>query len=401
MKAIRLSAFFVSLVFCISLFSDLAWGAVSFGPPSGLLHRSKAVSPPAAVIDDSGRIYIAWLEEEKDVNSLYLAASEDNGKTFKEIKVNAAEDEPASIHESPAIALGKNGEVYIVWTSRNAAGGFSADLRIAVSTDSGKSFGASRKIDNNTKPASIGFDSIAIGPDGTVYVAWLDGREKETKGSGTYIAHSKDNGKSFSKNVRIDSNSCPCCRTAVAVGGDGTVYVAWRKVFEKNVREMVVARSDDGGLTFKPPAIVGPDNWEIAGCPHRGPSMKADEKGGLYIVWYAEVEGEPNIYLAKSDDKGASFKKQAIDHKRSAFPDNAVLNLRRDEIFLAWQEITPVLSNLAFESRGAEGKSRVQMNDDTRKASNPVISVNRRGEVLVAWLKQEVGKVRTVIRIGK
>lgn len=377
-----------------------AWGAVSFGPPAVLEHRSKAVSPPAAAIDENGRILIAWFEEEKDVNSIYVAVSSDSGKTFSpEVRVNGPADEPAGVHDAPAMVLGKKGEVYLAWTSKRGEG-FSSDLRLARSVDAGKTFSPSTRVNDNEKAASAGFASIAIGDDGAVYFLWLDGREKASKGAGTYLAISKDGGKSFGVNRAVDYNSCPCCRTALAIAPDKSVYAVWRKIFPNDIREVVISSSSGTENDFSAPAVVGHDNWEISGCPHRGSSVMLAKSGEVMVSWYAEVDGEPGIFLAASKDNGKTFEKEKIEAKRG-FPDNVTLNLRGDETLLAWQETTPVVSNVVFEARKGGEKARVKLNQDTRKAVNPVISVNGKGDVLVAWQKVDMRAMKTVFVVGR
>ncbi|HEY4708286.1 MAG TPA: hypothetical protein VII64_12575, partial [Thermodesulfobacteriota bacterium] len=142
------------------------------------------------------------------------------------------------------------------------------------------------------------------------------------------------------------------------------------------------------------------DNWEISGCPHRGSSVIAGDDGEVLVSWYAEVEGEPGVFIAKSND-GKAFLKERIESKRSAFPDNVVAAARGGELLLAWQEITPVLSNVVFEARKGAEKIRVQLNTDVRKATNPVISVNRKGDVLVAWQKMDMRAAKTMVAVGR
>jgi len=379
-----------------------SWGAVAFGPPGGIEHRSKSVSPPAAAMDDEGRVYLAWFEEEKDVNSLYLAVSNNNGKTFsQEVRVNGTDDAPASVNDAPALSLGSKGEVYLLWSAKGSGNDFASDLRFARSDDSGKSFSPSVVVNDNANPASAGFASIAIGADGAIYISWLDGRERQTRGTGTYVAYSKDSGRSFGKNVAVDFDSCPCCRTSIAIGKDNSLYVVWRKVYPGNIREMVISKStDEAKSEFTGPVIVGKDNWEISGCPHRGSSVIAGDNGEVLVSWYAEVDGEPGVFLAASKDE-KTFLKERIESKRSAFPDNVAAAARGSELLLAWQEITPVLSNVVFESRKGADMTRVQLNTDVRKATNPVISVNRKGDVLVAWQKMDMRAAKTMFAIGR
>src|SRR5690606_19957859 len=139
-------------------------------------------------------------------------------------------------------------------------------------------------------PSSHTFHDIAVAPDGTVYASWIDSRERDRvraalgiadeagghsghgghggngAGPGDHaamaadeaalpssdvrVARSTDGGRTFEPGVVVARDVCPCCRTSLAVAPDGAVLVAWRRVFDGDVRDIVVARSTDGGRTF-------------------------------------------------------------------------------------------------------------------------------------------------------
>ena len=85
---------------------------------------------------------------------------------------------------------------------------------------------------------SHNFHALHAAPDGSLYVAWLDGRHGK---STAYVTRSVDGGRTWSPNVRVGAGeACPCCRTSIAAARDGTVYLAWRAVLPGNVRDIVV-----------------------------------------------------------------------------------------------------------------------------------------------------------------
>jgi hypothetical protein len=65
-----------------------------------------------------------------------------------------------------------------------------------------------------------------------------------------FVAFSTDSGKTFSPNRKVAENACPCCKTALAVSADGTLYASWRQVLPGNFRHIAVANSTDGGVKF-------------------------------------------------------------------------------------------------------------------------------------------------------
>lgn len=124
-----------------------------------------------------------------------------------------------------------------------------------------------------------------------------------------YLAYSTDGGRSFSANQRVASDACPCCKTALTVSPDGTLYAGWRQVLPGSFRHIAVSGSTDGGKNFSTPVIVSNDHWMLQGCPVSGPSLSVDrDSGNLKVVWYAAGEGTAaGVYFAESKDKGNSF----------------------------------------------------------------------------------------------
>jgi hypothetical protein len=51
------------------------------------------------------------------------------------------------------------------------------------------------------------------------------------------------------------------------------VYLAWRKVYPGDVRDVVVAVSRDGGASFTEPLRAGVDDWVLHACPDVGPRL--------------------------------------------------------------------------------------------------------------------------------
>ncbi|MFZ3072584.1 MAG: sialidase family protein, partial [Thermodesulfobacteriota bacterium] len=365
-----------------------------------LVYPTKRVSPSASVIGDDGRIYVSWMEEDKDLPSLYFASSSDKGKTFtKKVKVNSWDDLPSGIYDGPAMAIGKNKEIYIAWTGWNMDE--FRDIRFSRSLDHGKTFSRSIKINDNKKLAPTGFESIAVSKDGTILAAWIDSREGEPT---LYTAISEDKGASFKKNVRVDKDVCPCCRTSIAFSPGGAAFVIWRKVFEGNIREMVVSSSNDNGKTFSPPRVMGNDKWRFEGCPHRSGSIAIGEGGRIYAAWYAEGEGVPMVYIGTSDDKGETFSKTPVPVKSGFFPDHPSLAISGNKVILVWEEATPVTAKIMmarFDEAAKTFVEKTQVNESARKSRYPLIRSNSKGDVLVSWLKEDMKNSRTVLRLGR
>jgi hypothetical protein len=173
-----------------------------------------------------------------------------------------------------------------------------------------------------------GFSAMALAPNGDIYVVWLDGRDP-AQPEGTfslYIARSADKGKSFGKNLKIALGVCPCCRPAISISDDGKVYVAWRKVFDGDIRDIVLARSDDAGATFSVPVKAADDRWLLHACPDSGPTLKA-VNGRVHVAWFSEGSGRSGIRFVSSSDGAQHFSSPQIISTGVTDPNHPTLDV--------------------------------------------------------------------------
>jgi hypothetical protein len=291
---------------------------------------SGATTPTVALNPVDGRRYVAWVGSDNGTYNVYLAAAERGSTTFSAPRrVNDIPGDAAPHEQAPAqVAVGPAGELYVIWQNNTVIEGRrfpASDLRLAVSTDHGESFAPAVTVndDAGTVPSSHTFHNLTVADDGTLFVSWIDSRVQDraeldaadstpetvaaSAGPEIRVSSSSDRGRTFTPSVVVDMNSCPCCRTSIAVGPDGTVYVAWRKLFPGDVRDIVVAAATPGTLDFGDPVRVHADDWVFPGCPHAGPSIALDELGRLHVGWYTGKEERQGLWYAVSDDRGRSF----------------------------------------------------------------------------------------------
>ena len=130
--------------------------------------------------------------------------------------------------------------------------------------------------------------------------------------SEVFFAVSTDGGKTFSANKRLATEVCPCCKTSLAVAPDGRLYVSWRQVLANGCRHIGVTSTNDGGATFADPVIASDDKWQINACPVSGAAMSAGNNS-LNIAWYTAGDaGQPGLYTAGSSDGGKTFSQRNL-----------------------------------------------------------------------------------------
>ena len=137
--------------------------------------------------------------------------------------------------------------------------------------------------------AKEGFITLAAGKENEVFAAWLDLRIGRM--NNIFSAYSKDGGKSWSESKLVyaspDGKVCPCCRPSISADKKGNVYVMFRNDL-KGARDLYLAHSKDGGKTFGPAVKLGTGTWLMDQCPMDGGGVSIDRKGNVGTTWRRE-----------------------------------------------------------------------------------------------------------------
>lgn len=358
---------------------------------------------PATGVAPDGSFYVAWVNHEPNNGADVMIGRFEPGKTpAAPVRVNPqAGAATAWRGDPPSVAVGKNGSVYVVWTTRVEANGRKGtDVYLSASSDMGQTFATPVKINDDKVPAAHGMHSLAVANDGRIYVSWLDERnvhapKPSAKADGhhmesnreLFIAHSTDGGRTFSRNRKVAGDACPCCKTALAVAPDGTVHVSWRHVLPGNYRHIAVASSSDAGATFSKPVIVSDDKWKLHGCPVSGPSLAVADDGTLQVLWYAAGEANaPGLYFAASKDKGQSFSPRQL-LAQEGVRGTPVLMAGNNSNLAVWEMTGPGGAETRYRTVGNNGPA-------TTLGANvelPAAAVSKDG-LFVAYVSKEKEK---------
>lgn len=325
---------------------------------------------------------------------LGLAVSNDGGDSFSAPVPISEKGAKVSSHgeNSPSLAFGAT-EIYALWEQQAEKG--NTDLMFSRSTNFGRSFDKPIKVTDKTTPSTNAFSYMATAPNNHIYAVWLDGRNPNPEHQGTssiFLAKSTDRGATFSKNIEVTKNVCPCCRPTIAFGNNKEVYVSWRNTTKDNIRDIVVATSLDLGATFLEPIRVAEDNWRINGCPHSGSTM-ANKDGKLYVSWYSEGSPREGIRVSWSDDGGKTFTKPLIasdnildaNHPTFATSEEGKLLLifqGRNPIQKGrWNGLQPYLVEIA----GGTVSKPMAVPGSKKSVFYPTLAIGSLGRVFMAW----------------
>ncbi|HCI15184.1 MAG TPA: hypothetical protein DFK12_14900 [Gallionellaceae bacterium] len=354
---------------------------------------AKPAMAVGAAFDEDGRL---WRAQVRD-GHLWVSNSDDAGANYGEpVRVNAEPEAIAADGENRPKLVAKGGALYVSWT-RSLDKPMTGDIRFSRSLDGGRSFSVPVTVNDNREIISHRFDAMAVNAKGQVYIAWLDKRDlsearksgKEYAGAALYYAVSDDGGKRFRRNVKVANHTCECCRTAMALDTDGVPVVAWRHVYDGNIRDHAIVKLD-GKATM---ARLGQENWNVAACPHHGPSISIAKDGAYHAAWFSNAPEKRGLFYAYSTDQGKTFSTPLNFGKPAVQAAHPAVFSLGERVHLAWKEFDGEHTRIVAMSSGDGGKnwSAPASLASTADASDSPLLIERKGRVYLSWNTKNEG----------
>jgi len=306
--------------------------------------RLNAADPTVAFGAD-GTLYMAFVAFAPADGAVALSRSIDGGLTWA--NQSWASSFTGGAADKPTLAVGNN-TVYVLWQGTS--------LYARSSADKGATWGTIRTIETNGRNAAAlvdhsgalnvfynagsflrvardgrsgftvntvakttalqarpthyrasNYPTAGIAPDGTLYVAWADGRNTG-HGNDIMISHSVNNGSNWSNPavVNSDASSADQLMPALTVDSAGTVSIAWldtRNDPNNYNYDVYMARSANG-VNFS----VNTRVTNVSSNPDNDPRTQgtligdyfamAASNGTLYPVWTDTRNNNEDIYMA-------------------------------------------------------------------------------------------------------
>jgi hypothetical protein len=363
--------------------------AIGAAPPPDVAPVTLAVAgrgnANVSVAAGENLVVAAWGASQDRAVDVYAAVSRDSGRTFgAPVRVNTAPGEAALGGErAPRVAIvARAGKpvIGVLWTAK-ATPPAGPVIRLAESTDGGRTFAAPIDVSGRDAAGIRGWASLAAGADGVWYAAWLDGRaeaaRKAAAGSTAAPAaaaagHQHHHGgttgdgplqevyyRVLGRDPRATetlgaTGVCFCCKTAIlapaaAAGQRGArdMVLAWRHIFPNSERDIALSVVDASAGRQGRMIRVSNDRWRIQACPDDGPSLAASGGGTIHVVWPTLAEqaaaqtGGPEkaIYHARTSDGRTFTPRRRLDRPGSGAAHPVVAALGSGSAVALWDEV--------------------------------------------------------------
>lgn len=351
----------------------------------------------SATIDDSGKLWISYVRDQH----VWVSQSDDKGKSFSSpVKVNKiAEDVEHNGENRPKIIVTPGGEILLSWTLKTS-NRYTGEIRFARSSDGGSTFSEPKTINDDGLRVGHRFDSMFLTKSGHLYLTWIDKRELHAStqagesyaGAAIYYAVSDDYGQSFSPNYPVSSNSCECCRIAMAPNGKDGVAILWRQIFDEEIRDHAFAILKPEGSVSQS-ARASFDDWYINACPHHGPAMEiAATENEYHMTWFSNGNINQGIYYARYNSlTGLSDGVMRVDGKPGAgHPD---VKEFEGKLYLVWKGFDGKATqlNLIVSADNGQSWSNAETMYSTTLASDYPWLVRDKDALFLSWHSDEYG----------
>ncbi len=257
----------------------------------------------------------------------------------------------------------------------------------------------------------------AVGPDGTLYVTWLDSTDDDSMEglAEVYVAKSTDGGETLSDPVRVAVFNEPgftprkgffrywgSAFPQIAVGPEGGVFIVYTAVpsdKDSDDGDIYMTRSLDGGDIWSRPLRLNDDETERL---QFFPSVATDPNGTVHVMWGDmrddRAETKYHIYYTSSEDKGQTigFTDDVLgihtaNTRVTDFPSNPnrgfpggrfigdyfSIKATADDVYLVWAdtrlgEFGPTNQKIGFARRSAIRSPEVFLNPPAGPGGQPV-----------------------------
>ncbi|MEZ4387249.1 MAG: exo-alpha-sialidase [Candidatus Krumholzibacteriia bacterium] len=275
-------------------------------------------SDPALTVNAQGDFFamlLAYTGDTNQPNGMLMYRSTDGGVTWED-RGFAVDGVPGVFEDKEFIACDRTdsffrGRIYMAW-----ARFYDADIYCVTTADEGATWSDEVLVsDSSGNP----FPPPAVGPDGTLYVAWTNFGSSSIKidrsfgglAFGTDLTVTQVWNPDPTLNGNIPSPAHPALDVDISGGAhNGRLYIAYMSREGSNDYDIFIRHSDDQGQTWSASRRINDDAFNN-GRDQFHVWLTVDNLGTVTVVWLDRRQDPSNLawhcYLSQSTDGGLTW----------------------------------------------------------------------------------------------
>ena len=319
------------------------------------LHENSNAQP--SLVSGEGSLSLSWISSNEGEKSTLNFSQFKEGKWINTQTMATGSDWFVNWADFPAHAINEN-LILSSYLKKSDSGTYTYDVILSLQKLSGEKVKEDFLLHTDGVKAEHGFVSIIPNQNQGFFITWLDGRNTIDKDLDGYhkpmtirFAEITNKGDIIDES-ELDSATCDCCQTSIAVTNKGPVVV-YRDRSDKEVRDIYIARKING--IWGVPTPIHNDGWEINGCPVNGPKV-ASNSNNLAVSWFTVSNEKPIVNLSFSKSNGASFGTLIKINDDDAIGRVDVAFLNPQEVLVSYIEGDDVGTYLRIKKVSIDGK---------------------------------------------
>jgi hypothetical protein len=259
----------------------------TFSSPVVASGTSRSAQSAKMVVDKNGAVIVVYRDFATSGSPIFAVRSTDGGTTFSPpFRVSQSGE---TIGNPAFVAVDSAAAAYVVYQDNSQS---VTAIKMAVAPD-GQNFALPKVVSDSQVSAFA--PQVAIDKSDNVLITFYD-RFAPTSlffNREIVVIKSTDHGATFGPHVNVSNNSGQSTFPSLIVGSQGQLSVAWEDTTDDPQRDVLVARSTDGGATWGPPINLSGDPGVSFGA-----FGGSDANGNLLIAWTDDSGANTDVFVA-------------------------------------------------------------------------------------------------------
>ncbi|HRQ87753.1 MAG TPA: sialidase family protein [Bacteroidia bacterium] len=365
-----------------------------------ILSESAGAHPPKGgggtrsvdVCSDGDRVHLLTAETATadSIHLLYRSSSDGGAIWSHPSRIDEGMTPPFSPHRGmdPQIA-GAGKRIVAAWTTAGTDRWGSGPIVTAWSDDGGITWQPGPAPADDGLTTGHGFLDLSADASGRFHLVWLDSRDGH---QGLRYASSSDGGKSWNPNQTLQSETCECCRNALAGGSGPLPAVLYRNRDPRDMR--VIYRLPDDA-SWSQPMAAGQFDWKFDGCPHVGGGLAVTgdpgERRFHALVWTGEASRSGVHYVRLREAAGAEADPLRFGSPFATHPDLAAHGQHLLAVWNESREASLPLRQASSPNGGLNWSDAAPVPDAAPSATHPIVVATDAG-FLIVWTETPEGQ---------
>jgi len=373
--------------------------------PNEAVTKELSIKPPTSTDSSgqrniafyNGQILVTWSANQPRTGWDVLFAESSDGKNWKMTTVAGGVDNQA-IEPQPAIAVGADGTVYILYRAEKSSSGCSATcpktIELATRRPGDLTF-STQVLEQRGKDGQATQDpTIVVSPEGVVFAAWS--ANLSDTGLDIYFQRIGKDGKPIDatpQNLTGIVGGSNELQPVLSTNDGKEVFLAWQQQVA-NAQEIIVLASRDGGDNFSSPSAPINDKG-----PGKNPSIAAGLEGRVYLSW--ETDECPNLNCLSIYFSAGTLGDKLIFDTSTRLPqavkaidqmEPSIAWNQSDGIYIAFNEFVSGFGNRIFLAKSIDEGKSFSISDISQETattgsvkSAPSVALDAAGRVFAVW----------------